>query len=261
VRPMSRLLLAALATGLLSGLLPILLMEKAYGRSIDDVGGAPFEVTEGRPSSSGRGTGFKPEVGRKAAEKYMAPRQGWSQNQQGETPVQSVQPELSGRRSPALSQNSHYLALHLGTFVSDTAYKWGQNFSEGSGRWNFGVTYRVGEWVNSMDLAIRIDISEYALLEGRASKMSFLPVVTFPDASSRFPLYFGAGLGIGVFIHQINQESPLSIDYQLIAGARFFEVFENTGFFVEGGIKNHLFLLSDGQYNGTFVAAGTVFTF
>jgi hypothetical protein len=257
---MSRLLLATLATGLLSGLLPILLIETAFAQSLDDAGSTPFEVTEGSQSTSGHSLGFKPQVGRKAAEKYMAPRQGWSQNQ-SETSTPAAQRDVGGRRSPALNQDSHYLALHLGTFVSDTAYKWGQEFSEGIGRWNFGITYRVGEWVNSMDLAIRIDVSEYALQEGRAAKMSFLPVITFPDASSKFPLYFGAGIGLGVFIHQINQESPLSIDYQLIAGARFFDVFENTGLFVEGGIKNHLFLLSDGQYNGTFVAAGTVFTF
>jgi len=152
--------------------------------------------------------------------------------------------------------------LHLGTFVSDTTYKWGgKETADNVGRWNVGVTYRMGEWTKSMDLAIRVDLASYALDEGHATKLSFLPVVMFPEASSRFPLYFGAGIGPGVFTGQIGQESSLSLDYQILAVARFFDVFGNTGFFIEAGLKNHIFLLSDGQFNGTFVALGTVFSF
>jgi hypothetical protein len=51
------------------------------------------------------------------------------------------------------------------------------------------------------------------------------------------------------------------LDYQLIAGARFFDVFENAGFFIESGLKNHLQLWDQGQFNGTFLSAGAVFTF
>ena len=56
-------------------------------------------------------------------------------------------------------------------------------------------------------------------------------------------------------------ESSLSLDYQLIAGARIFDVFENTGFLIETGMKNHVHLLSDGQFNGVFLTVGSVFTF
>ncbi|HEX4923769.1 MAG TPA: hypothetical protein VFV50_06775, partial [Bdellovibrionales bacterium] len=59
----------------------------------------------------------------------------------------------------------------------------------------------------------------------------------------------------------ISQESALAIDYQLIGGVRLFDVFENTGFSFEMGLKNHLHLLSDGQFNGVFAAAGVIFTF
>lgn len=193
------------------------------------------------------------EVGRKAATKYMGTHGKKAGNEKANG---------HPNRSVASTGGQHYLALHAGGYLSDTAYKWGESDSVSNiGKANLGVTYRVGEWVNSMDLSFRVDFSTFKLAEGSASKLSFLPVVTFPDASSRFPLYFGGGLGAGVFVSQVAQESSISFDYQLIAGARFFDVIGSTGFFVEGGLKNHLFLLSDGQFNGTFAAVGTVFSF
>ncbi|XGC81727.1 hypothetical protein ACES2L_04425 [Bdellovibrio bacteriovorus] len=156
----------------------------------------------------------------------------------------------------------HYLALHFGKYMSSQSYEWGKNGQEDDvGGNNFGVTYRIGEWYNSMDLNLRIDYTEFEVGDENSSKISFVPMITFPDASSRFPLYFGAGIGPGVFFKQVSGKSSLSLDYQLIAGARFFNIFENTGFFIEAGLKNHLLLLSSGQLNGTFLAAGLVFTF
>jgi hypothetical protein len=154
-----------------------------------------------------------------------------------------------------------YLAIHVGTLFADQAYKWGTNDQKDIGGLNAGVTYRLGEWVNSMDFAMRIEYTNYSMAEGSARKLSFSGLITFPDANSRFPLYFGAGLGPGFFIKQLHDESTLALDYQLVAGARFLDVFDNLGFMVETGIKNHLLLLKDGQYNGVFVNVGTVFAF
>lgn len=156
----------------------------------------------------------------------------------------------------------HYLALHAGRFMSSQAWEWGgKGRVDNTGENTIGVTYRVGEWENSMDFAVRIDFNDYSVLNERLQKMSVLAMITFPDANSQFPLYFGIGAGAGVFFKQIDAESPLSFDYQLILGARFFDVFESTGFFIESGLKNHLHLTSDGQFNGTFAALGLVFTF
>lgn len=216
--------------------------------------GGAIDVTDtyGGSSDSGRETKtFKPKTGRDAAAKYMAPRR----------PAQDgVNTESISSRP--VSAESHYLALHLGAYISDSAYKWGgvENPKD-VGKWNLGITYRVGEWVNSMDLAIRVDVSSFQLHEGQATKLSFLPVIMLPDSKSKFPLYFGAGVGAGVFVNQVEKESPLSLDYQVFAGARFFDLIGTTGFFIEAGLKNHLFLLSDGQFNGTFAAIGTVFSF
>lgn len=188
-----------------------------------------------------------PATGRDAASKYMGAGSG-----------------DSGTRAPAQSGTSaaHYLAIHLGTFLSDDAYKWGrQSRASDVGKLNGGVTYRVGEWVNSMDLNIRLDFATFSLPAGDATKISVLPVVIFPDSNSKFPLYFGAGAGAGIMAKTTDGESALALEYQLLLGARFFEVMDSTGFFVEAGVKNHLHVFSDGQFNGQFLAAGAVFTF
>ncbi|MES2965369.1 MAG: hypothetical protein V4760_15910 [Bdellovibrionota bacterium] len=223
----------------------------AYSQSIDDSGSGAIEVSDDGAVAAPR-PGAR--VGRKAAEKYMSPR-----------PAQTSGSDSAQSRSTAaeLSPTDHYLALTFGGFVSDTAYKWGiRDQQDGTGQSTFGVTYRVGEWRNSMDLGVRIDYNSYSLDAGKANKLSFMPVVSFPDASSKFPLYFGAGVGLGIFTTQLSGESALALDYSLMLGARFFDIADtNAGFVVEAGLKNHLFLASDGQFNGTFVAIGPVFTF
>lgn len=188
----------------------------------------------------------QPVVGRDAAARYFTPRREVAQDVE----------EGTGSSAP------HYLAIHAGRYMSSQSYEWSKNGQEDDvGHNSFGVTYRMGEWHNSMDLSLRLDYNEFEVAGEKPTKLSFLPLITFPDASSRFPLYFGAGIGLGVFFKQVPNKSALSLDYQLIAGARFFDIFENTGFFIEAGLKNHIHLLSSGQLNGTFLAAGLVFTF
>ncbi len=185
-----------------------------------------------------------PKVGRKAAQKYMG---------------QATEEETRGPAS--VTKEAHYLAVHIGTYVGDDSYKWGSEHESNIGKLNLGVTYRIGEWANAADLDFRADFSTFNLNEGSATKLSFLPVIIFPDASSHFPLYFGAGVGPGFFLKQISGQSAISLDYQLFLGARFFNVLDNTGFFVEAGVKNHFHLLSNGQFNGSFIATGALFTF
>lgn len=244
----------------------VMAMESVHGQVFQD-GQSAIEMTdENRPAKRQRmpqhnsKTGFRPKVGRQAAAKYMSPQRPDQKDEGGGSGDSDT--ENNHSRQPAGTSSVHYLALHIGSFVSDNSYKWGTPENQDNvGRWNLGVTYRMGEWINSMDLLIRFDVSRFALAEASVTKFSFLPLITFPDASSRFPLYFGAGMGIGFFGTQLAGESSLSLDYQLMAGARFFNVWDLTGFFIEGGVKNHLHLLSDGQYNGTFITTGLLFTF
>lgn len=188
-------------------------------------------------------TPVRQETGRKAAQKYFQERKS---------------------RGPAAASSgggAHYLSLHLGKAFNEASNKWGNNNVDDVGRLNIGVTYRVGEWANSMDLMFRADLFTYSLNEGNAVKLSMLPMLIFPDANSRFPLYFGAGAGLGIFLKQIRNESALSFDYQFVAGARFFDVWNSLGLMFELGMKNHFLLTSDGQYQSVFGAVGAVFSF
>jgi hypothetical protein len=123
------------------------------------------------------------------------------------------------------------------------------------------VSYRISPVGTLADWLLRADFTSYELNEGRPLLFSVLPLITFPDSSSHFPLYFGAGIGPGIFFSQIKEESFLAISYQLVAGVRLFNLVGDTGFFLETGLKNHVLLLSDGQFNGFFMAVGAIFTF
>ncbi|NJL25509.1 MAG: hypothetical protein HC902_10290 [Calothrix sp. SM1_5_4] len=153
------------------------------------------------------------------------------------------------------------MAIHAGGFFTSQGYKWGKGDQDDIGKLNVGVDYRLGEWVNSADLSLRIDYATFELNENNARKLSIGPIVSFPDVNSQFPLYFGGGIGAGFFVKQLSNESAVALDYSLFAGARFLNVIEQMGFMVEAGIKNHLHLFSDGQFNGVYVNLGTVFAF
>ncbi len=186
-----------------------------------------------------------PTVGRKAAEKWL----------------QKTDSAPASERSPSSDESSDsFLALHLGGFVSSTSYAWAGGTRENPARSTYGVTYLFDEW-GRMDLSARIDFNEFHIGDERPKKLSVLPLLTFPAADTKFPLYFGVGAGLGIFFKQVQDESSLSLDYQLVVGARLFELYESMGAFVEYGMKNHIHLFSDGQLNATHLTAGMLFTF
>lgn len=187
---------------------------------------------------------YSDEVGREAAAKYFQKRE--------KKLKRFVASGVIGRR---------YMTLHVGSFLSGEVYNWGKNNSGNVGQSFLGVGYRIGEWTHSMDLLFRGELLSYKLQEGNPVKLSFMPMISFPDAQSGFPLYFGAGVGVGIFVKQIRSEGDLSLDYQIVAGTRFFNLWGSTGLSFEVGLKNHVHILSDGQHKGFFVALGGVFSF
>ncbi len=199
-----------------------------------------------------------PVVGKKAAAKYFQNR-GIAQNSQGnEDSYQTRYPSTI----ESLSMQDHYLALGIGSYSSVTAYNWGNDSKQTDiGKVGFDLTYRLTQDSTLYDEIVRISYNNFEPVGQKSSKMSFLYGMTFPDAGSQFPLYFGIAAGPGIFFKQVDGESVLSLDYQLMLGLRLFNIFENTGFFVEGGLRNHLHITSDGQLNGTFISVGAVFTF
>jgi hypothetical protein len=188
----------------------------------------------------------QPRVGRDAAAKYF---------KEDATDDREIDQGRSG-------DIEHYLALQIGSYMGSTSYEWNGGSRKNVGGATGGVTYRVSEWNNQIDWNIRLDFQEFDV--GGAEKplkFSILPLLTFPNVNSKFPLYFGFGAGPGIFFKQVSGGSSLALDYQLVAGARFFDVAGNAGFFIESGLKNHLHLLTSGQLNGTFLAGGALFTF
>ncbi|MFN3453593.1 MAG: hypothetical protein ACK41T_01440 [Pseudobdellovibrio sp.] len=199
-----------------------------------------------------------PKVGRSAAAKYFQSK--------GVTQANNSEADYSRQRYPSsidsLSAQDHYLAVGISSYMNSASYKWGTKGSQDDvGKAGFDITYRLSQDYALFDTIAKISYNDYKVAGEKASKMSFLYGLTFPDAGSQFPLYFGLVAGPGIFFKQLSDESSISFDYQLFAGLRLFNLFENTGFFVEGGLKNHINLTSDGQLNGTFISAGAVFTF
>lgn len=193
-----------------------------------------------------------PPTGKKAAQEYFIKRKK-------SQPAKSNYKTQSKDYTPGPAER--YLSLQVGLFFDEESYKWAEGNDDDVSQLNGGVTYRMGEWVNSMDMNFRADITSYDLKQGKAVKLSLLPLITFPDVRSRFPLYFGAGAGLGVFFKQIRDESHISFDYQVVAGGRLFNIVENMGLVAEVGMKNHVLLLSDGQFNGAFFSLGALFEF
>ena len=196
-----------------------------------------------------------PKVGKNAAAKYFQAKgksQDYSLEDQQRTPS-SID---------SLSDSEHYLAFGIGTFTQTDSYNWGQDSKqEDVGKFGIDMTYRLTQEGYLFDQAMRISYNEFKPVGERTSKLSFMYAMTLPDAGSKFPLYFGLAVGPGVFLKQLSGESSLTLDYQLFLGLRLFNLFEKTGFYVEGGMRNHLHITSDGQLNGTFISAGAVFTF
>lgn len=193
-----------------------------------------------------------PLVGKKAAAKYFQAK--------GDSSYEASEPRYPSSIE-SLSSEDHYMALGISTYTSSKAYKWGQNNEQDVAKTGIDMTYRLTQDYELFDEVIRVSYNTFRPAGQKASKMSFLYGITFPDATSKFPLYFGLAVGPGIFFNQLDGESTVALDYQMFLGLRLFNLFESTGFFVEGGIKNHLHLTSDGQLNGTYVSAGAIFTF
>lgn len=198
----------------------------------------------------------QPKVGRKAAAKYFQ-----ANGKSGATDDPSY-----ASRNPAsietLDSSDHYLTVSLGKMTQSDAYNWGINTKESDvGGMVFDLTYRLTMDSSLYDQGIRVSYADYTPAGQRAQKLSFMYAMLLPDAGSQFPLYFGLAAGPGIFMKQITNESAITLDYQLLLGLRLFNVFEKSGFSIEGGLRNHLQLTSDGQFNSVYATAGAVFTF
>jgi len=193
------------------------------------------------------------DVGRKATQKYFVR----SPDQNADFQSLNLNPRSDKQFRPF---GFEVLQLYIGSIVSSSSYFWGSSHQENIAKWHYGFSYLFDQWYG-MDRHIRLEMTEYVLQEGTPRKLTFIPIITFPRAETRFPLYFGFGLGFSLLFGQLKGESEIGLDYQLLAGLRFLDVFDSVGFFVEVASKNNVFLTSDGQFMGTSLVTGAVFTF
>jgi hypothetical protein len=232
---------------------------------IDDSTGRLVNQSDSSSDSSSSGSAdtvetphVKPatQVGPAAAEKYFKKKKDREPADDGNS---------DGQTSGSVSSphyGDHSLSLGIGGFLAGDTYSWGSTpHNTGAGRMNAEMTYRMGAVSALADWSLRVDYLGYGLPEGNAAELAFSPVLMIPEATSKFPVYFGIGAGPGVFVQQVSQQSSICLNYQIFGGLRFYDVLENTGFFMEAGLKNNFLLTSLGQFNGTYLATGAVFTF
>ena len=159
------------------------------------------------------------------------------------------------------STSGRYMALQVGTFLSQNSHDWGTDEDDVSAQFTAGVSYRLGGWERLMDLLFRGDFISFKGKAEEPLKLTLMPVIAFPDARSHFPIYFGAGAGVGLFLKNFKNESVLSLDYQIFGGVRIVDIIGSTGLSVEVGVKNHFAVLTDGHHENTFITLGTVSSF
>jgi hypothetical protein len=156
--------------------------------------------------------------------------------------------------------STNLLMIHYGQFVNSDAYSWAdQSPVDGAGLSTVGVTYGLDRW-SGFDVNIRVDIMNYNVGGTAAQQLAVMPLITFPRSQSKFPIYFGVGAGPGIFTQQLTNKSALALDYELLVGARFTDLYQGVGTFIEGAMKNDFFALSTGQFIGTALEFGLVFS-
>ncbi len=151
--------------------------------------------------------------------------------------------------------HSRLLALAVGSLINSKNYQWTEE-QQLSG-WNGELFYQDAS-EGYFGHGYHLELQKYAAFDEEFSKISFLFSFTFPRRLS-FPVYLGVAGGPGYFTKQLRGESAFSFDYKAYVGFRLNEVYSQ--YFVQAGIKNHIHVLSDGQFIGWFVSSGVAYRF
>lgn len=186
---------------------------------------------------------YAANTGRAAALKYFSKK----------TPGGSRAPQ-SRISAPVMVGAPGLVSLSVGTLVSSQSYQWAGDDLSG---WNAEVAYQPpgGDYFSR---GYHLELQKFNDQSQEFSKLSFLFSLTFPRKIS-FPVYIGAALGPGFFFSQKRGESELSLDYKGFVGFRLNH--ERSQYFVQSGVKNHIHMLSDGQFIGWFVSSGVAYKF
>lgn len=185
--------------------------------------------------------GMAAEVGKSAAMKYF-------------TTEAKEQKSTRGPASSSSLAGDRILAFSFGSLIQSKSYDWAGDAIPG---WNVEAFY---QWAQSgvFGKGIHLELQKFAVQEEELTKLSVLYSLTFPRRLS-FPVYLGVAFGPGYFLKQREGESEFAFDYKTYLGLRLHQ--QNAQYFVQSGVKNHVHVLSDGQFIGWFVSSGVAYTF
>lgn len=169
----------------------------------------------------------------------------------------SKKPSAQIRTSPAQTKptgDSGLMAFSVGTLVSSKSYQWLGNDFQG---WNVDIGYRPAS-KGYFGRSYHLEYQKFTDVVEELSKMSFLMSFSFPRRLS-FPVYVGIAAGPGFFFKQKDDESEFTFDYKAYLGVRLNQA--HSQYFIQSGVKNHVHMLSDGQFIGWFVSSGVAYKF
>ncbi len=186
---------------------------------------------------------FAVEVGKDAAMKYF-------------TGKPSRSPDTSSNISVSPPPSADYdslLSVALGGLIQTQSYGWSEQSVEG---WNVEAAYQTQS--DYFLTGYALDFQKFVNEGEELSKIAFLFSMSFPRRQT-FPVYIGVSAGPGFFFKQKKDESQFSFDYKAYMGMRLSQSY--SLFFLEGGVKNHLHILTDGQFIGWYMSSGVAYRF
>ena len=146
------------------------------------------------------------------------------------------------------------LAVAVGSLLNARSYQWTEEELAG---WNVELFYQKPT-SGYFGQGFHLELQKFANEVDEFSKVSFLVRFTFPRRLS-FPVYLGVAAGPGFFLEQREDESDFAFDYKAYLGVRLNE--PNSQYFFQSGVKNHVHVLSDGQFIGWYVSSGVAYKF
>jgi len=186
---------------------------------------------------------FAVDVGKDAAMKYFT-------GKPSRTPSSSSNISIT---SPQSTDYDRLLSVAIGGLIQTKSYGWSEQSVQG---WNLEAAYQSqGDYFLT---GYALDFQKFVNEGEELSKIAFLFSVSFPRRQT-FPVYIGVSAGPGFFLKQKKDESQFSFDYKAYMGMRLSQSY--SLFFLEGGVKNHLHILTDGQFIGWYMSSGVAYRF
>lgn len=103
---------------------------------------------------------------------------------------------------------------------------------------SLSFTQKVAEIRNVGDIQLRPSLLVSQMETGKEISLELSSLMTFPEIQRRFPLYYGAGLGLGFYpFYVLEKKSTLSFHSSFLLGLRFFEIYYNLGGGLEFDLK------------------------